>query len=103
MFPDVQQMVDSDAIKPGAETGLAAEARKSADGFEQNLLGRIFSVGAAMEHANGEVEEPRKVACEKQLELLVVACHPAAHELLVSRTIGVIMKWVWRHGGAGRH
>jgi len=63
-FPDAQEMVDGDSIEPSAEPCLSAKLGESFDGFEQDLLSGVFSVGAAMEHANREVEDPWEVRCE---------------------------------------
>jgi hypothetical protein len=51
VFSNVQQVVGGDAIKPGAELCLAAEAGERVDGFEKNLLRSVFGVGAAVQHA----------------------------------------------------
>jgi len=72
-FPDAEQMIDGDAIEPGAEPGLAAKAGEGLDGFEEDLLSSVFGIGAAMEHVKGEVEEPRKMRSEQQFELFGVA------------------------------
>jgi hypothetical protein len=64
-FLDAQEMVDGDAVEPGTELRLTAKLGESFDGFQENLLSGVFGVGAAMEHANREVEDPREVACEQ--------------------------------------
>jgi hypothetical protein len=106
-FSDVDEMVDGDAIEPGTELGFSAEAREGGDGFEEDFLGGVFGVGAAMEHAEGEVEDPREVACDEKFELVAVGGEGAGEELFVGWVGEIVCEGVcegvgWQ-GGSGRH
>lgn len=77
--------------------------RETGDAFERDLRGRIFGVGASIEHASREVEEPGEVAGEQQLELIVVVRLCTAHELLIRGKGGIIKEWVWQRRSVGWH
>lgn len=67
VLSDREQLVDSDSIMPGAALCFASETRERAHGFEEDLLGGVFGVGAAMKHSDGEAKKPRKVAGAQEL------------------------------------
>lgn len=73
-FANVQQVVGGDAIEPGTELGFATEAGKGSDGFEEDVLGCVFGIGAAVEHADRQVVDPWGVAGEEETKLFAVSC-----------------------------
>jgi len=95
-FLDAQQVVDSNAIEPGAELRLAPKAMESLDGFQQDILCGVFGIVAAVEHAEREVEEPREVAGEQELELGVFAGSGAGCKVFVGVSGRVIEERVWK-------
>lgn len=96
-------MVDGNAIEPGAELCLASKAREGLDGFEQDLLGGVFSIGAAMEHAEREVEDPGEVPGQQHFELIAFASVGAGNEIYICIVGEVIEERVWKGRLFGLH
>jgi hypothetical protein len=46
--------IDGEAMQPGGEGGLAAEAADLAEEVEEGLLGHVFGFGDVAEHAQAE-------------------------------------------------
>lgn len=93
-FPNVQEMVDGDAIEPGAELGFCAESWEGLDGFEEDLLGGVFGVGLTVEHTEGDVEEPGEMAGEEEFELGVITGVRGRDELFVGGVGRIVKEWV---------
>jgi hypothetical protein len=88
-------MVHGDAIEPSTELGLASKARESLDGFEQNILCGVFSICAAMKHAERQIKEPGKMAGEQEFELIAFASFRAGDEVYIRIAGEVIEERVW--------
>jgi hypothetical protein len=55
LFAEVHEdEVDGEAVEPGGESGLAAEAAEFAEEVEEGFLGHIFGFGDVAEHAEAE-------------------------------------------------
>jgi hypothetical protein len=76
-------VVEGDAIKPIAEFRLTPEPGQSFDDLEQDFLCGILGVGTAMEHTEGKIEEPGKMAREEQIELIAAASLCPGYEFFV--------------------
>lgn len=84
-FSNAEEMVDGNAIQPCTELCFSAESRESVDGFEEDLLCGVFCIGAAVQHAYGEIEDPGQVACDEEFELIAVSREGMSNELFVGR------------------
>jgi hypothetical protein len=96
-------VVAGDAIKPCAELRLTPEFRQSFDGLEQDFLDGILGIGAAMEHTEGKIEEPGKMAREEKFELITAAGLRADYEFFVRVSGGVLKEGVMQCFRCGLH
>ena len=50
----VAREIDGDAVEPGGERGIAAEAREAAVGADEGVLRDFLGVGAVAQQAEGD-------------------------------------------------
>ena len=55
----VEHVVDHDAVQPRAEAASALKRREPGEHFDEDLLRRVLRILRMVEHANGDVVDPR--------------------------------------------
>lgn len=68
----VEEVIDRDAVEPGAELAAPRKRAEVSDGLQQNFLRRIFGRLPSPDHAQGQVEHPRLMAAHQLIQRLQV-------------------------------
>src|SRR5262245_34528587 len=69
----VEDVVDGDAVEPGAEAALPLERAEPGDDLDQHLLGDLLGVVRVEHHADCDVVDPRLVSKDQALQRGTVA------------------------------
>ena len=83
-------MVDYDAVEPGAEAAPALKRREPGEYFDEDLLRGVLRILRMVEHANGDVVDPRLMPVEQVFERLAISRAGAQHKALVLVVGGVV-------------
>ena len=67
----VAGFVERDAVKPGAQAGLAMEAADAAEDFDEDFLGYVRGVGRVLQAARDEGKERLRILGDEQAERLL--------------------------------
>src|ERR1700746_176263 len=79
----IEYVVHYDAVKPRAEAAPALKRREPGEYFDEDLLRHVLSILRMVEHANGDVVDPRLVPLDQVFERLVISRAGAYNKALV--------------------
>ena len=79
-----EDLIDRQAMEPGRECRIAAEAADLAEKLDENLLGKVFSLGLAAGHAERKAIGPAMVALVDHLERGQVAVGGQAAKIQIA-------------------
>lgn len=76
-------MVTGYAIEPGPKATALLEVAEMRDGLDEDLLRRVFGVGAIPQHALGDVQDPGLVTANQLIQCLTVAVLGTSNKIRV--------------------
>ena len=79
----VEHVVDDDAVEPRPEAAAPLERRQPSERLDEDLLRCVFGVLGMVEHADGDVVDPRLMALDQRFERIAVARLSARHEHVI--------------------
>ena len=83
-------MVDHDAVQPRAEATPALKRREPGEYFDEDLLRHVLGILRMVQHANGDVVDPRLMPLDQVFERLAISRAGAQHKVLVLVIGGII-------------
>src|SRR5207245_8957324 len=85
----VEHMVDDDAVEPRPEAAAPLERRQPSERLDEDLLRRVLGVLGMVEHADGDVVDPRLMALDQRFERIAVARLSSRNEAVIlgARTV----------------
>src|SRR4029077_9870146 len=86
----IEHVVHYDAVKPRAEAAPALKRREPGEYFDEDLLRGVLSILRMVQHANGDVVDPRLMPLDQVFERLVISRAGAQNKALVLVVGGVI-------------
>src|SRR5439155_27382725 len=79
----IEHVVHHDAVQPGAEAAPALKRREPGEYFDEDLLRRVLSILRMVEHANGDVVDPRLMPLDYVFERLAISRAGAQYKALI--------------------
>src|SRR6266850_4869414 len=79
----IEHMVDYDAVEPGAEAAAALKGCEPGEYFDEDLLRGVLRILRMVEHADGDIVNPRLMPVDQIFERLAISRAGAQHKALI--------------------
>jgi hypothetical protein len=86
----IEHLVDYDAVEPGAEAAADLKGCEPGEYFDEDLLRGVLRILRMVEHADGDVVNPRLMPVDQIFERLAISRAGAQHKALILVVGGVV-------------